>query len=212
MRVTPRPEKPGSSRERIIDLLRRSEHTVEELAEQLGVTDNAVRLQLSILERDGVVCVSGIRRDGNVGKPATLYGIAPAAQPSFSRAYVPFLSTLLATLGDRFSARQLRAIMRDVGRRLAGAQPPSRDQGLMARAEMASAVLNELGGVTTVHRRDGVAVIEGCGCPLSAAVAQREEVCVAVQTMLHDITGAEVQECCDRANGASCRFTLSLKA
>jgi predicted ArsR family transcriptional regulator len=210
--MAPMPEKAGSSRERIVALLRRADRTVEELANELGVTDNAVRLQLSILERDGTVEVAGVRRDGSVGKPATVYGIARSAQQSFSRAYVPFLSTLLASLGDKLSPRQLRGIMRDVGKRLAGGSVPPRDQGVLARAELASRVLNELGGVTTVHRRDGGAVIEGRGCPLSAAVAQREEVCVAVQTMLHDITGADVRECCDRANGgAQCRFELSLK-
>src|ERR1043166_3503397 len=90
-----------STRGRIVELLRRLARTVDELAAELGVTDNAVRLHLGALERDGVVRSRGGRREGAVGKPATIYEIDPAADPIFSNAYLPFLSTLLASLGDR---------------------------------------------------------------------------------------------------------------
>lgn len=45
----------ASTRGRIVTLLRHSSHTVEELAEALDLTDNAVRAHLATLERDGVV-------------------------------------------------------------------------------------------------------------------------------------------------------------
>ena len=189
-----------STRGRIVELLRRSARTVDELAAELGVTDNAVRLHLGALERDGVVRSRGVRREGAVGKPATIYEIDPAADPIFSNAYLPFLSTLLASLGDRLSVRELRALMRDVGHRLAG--DPATDAGsIAARAELASNVLNELGGLTTIERTGNGRTLEirGCGCPLSVAVGEREEVCLAVQSMLSAITGAEVKEHCDRS-------------
>ena len=188
-----------STRGRIVELLRRSSRTVDELAAELGITDNAVRLHLGMLERDGVVRSRGVRREGTVGKPATIYDIDPAADPVFSNAYLPFLSTLLRALGDKLSPRELRALMRDVGQRLAG--DAKAEGGLAARAEFASRVLNELGGLTTIEKAEGGRglAIRGCGCPLSAAVGERQEVCHAVQTMLAEITGAEVKEHCDRS-------------
>jgi predicted ArsR family transcriptional regulator len=189
-----------STRGRIVDLLRRSARTVDELAAQLEITDNAVRLHLGALERDGVVRAAGLRREGMVGKPATIYEIDPDADALFSKAYLPFLSTLLASLGDRLESRELRAIMRDVGHRLAG-DPSVDESSLASRVGLASKVLNELGGITTVQRAEtgrGL-VIRGCGCPLSSAVNANECVCLAVQTMLADITGAEVRERCDRS-------------
>ena len=54
--------------------------TVDELASAIGVTDNAVRLHLTALERDGLVRAEGVRREGSVGKPATLYAVTPDAQ------------------------------------------------------------------------------------------------------------------------------------
>jgi predicted ArsR family transcriptional regulator len=44
-----------STRGRVVTLLRRSGRTVEELARELGLTDNGVRAHLATLERDGVV-------------------------------------------------------------------------------------------------------------------------------------------------------------
>ena len=57
-----------STRGQIIMLLRRSSRTVDELAQALELTDNAVRAHLAALERDGVVQLRGLRRGS--GKPA----------------------------------------------------------------------------------------------------------------------------------------------
>lgn len=197
-----------STRGRIVDLLRRDSRTVEELARALDLTDNAVRLHLGTLERDGVVRARGVRREGMVGKPATVYEIAAEAEPAFSQAYVPFLTTLLDALRERLSVRELRALMREVGRRLAATQPPA-PGAIAARVESASQLLNALGGVTTVERDGETLRIRGCGCPLSVASKDREEVCIAVQSMLRDVIGADVSEQCDRSERPRCCFEVS---
>jgi predicted ArsR family transcriptional regulator len=198
-----------STKGQIVELLRRNVSTVDELAAELGVTDNAVRLHLGALERDGLIRARGVRREGGVGKPATIYEIAPAAEPLFSTAYVPLLTATLAALGHKLEARDLRALMRDVGHRLAG-QPAAEDATLAERAAIASGVLNALGGVTAVEPQgDGRVGIKGCSCPLASAVVVREEVCLAVQTMLADVTGARVREKCDRTGRPTCCFELS---
>ncbi|HXT14697.1 MAG TPA: helix-turn-helix domain-containing protein [Gemmatimonadaceae bacterium] len=199
-----------STRGRIVDLLRRRNRTVDELAAELGVTDNAVRLQLQLLERDGMVRSSGVRRDGGVGKPATFYEIVPSAEASLSNAYLPFLSTLLRALGERLTPQAFRALMRDVGHRLAG-DSPSTERDIEARVEVASRILNDLGGLTTIERSpDGRTImIRGCGCPLSVAVAERKEVCGAVQVMLSDVIGSEVREHCSRGDRPQCCFEIA---
>src|SRR3982751_3012298 len=106
----------GPTRGQVIALLRRGAMTVDELANTIGVTDNAVRLHLTALERDGLVRAEGVRREGSVGKPATLYAVTPDAQVAFSKAYEPVLSTLLVSLAGRLSGRELTELMRDIGR------------------------------------------------------------------------------------------------
>src|SRR3954463_7747597 len=172
-----------STRGRIVALLRRAPRTVEELAGELELTDNAVRLHLGTLERDGVVVAKGVRRGGGVGKPATEYEISAEAEPGFSEAYIPFLTSLLASVGDKLGSTELRSVMRDVGHRLAAASPEGAGDPL-APAQRASQLLNAPGGVTTVEKEGSRYSIKGCSCPLSVAVGQRAEVCLAVQTML----------------------------
>jgi predicted ArsR family transcriptional regulator len=93
------------TRARVIELLRGGRKTVDELAAALGLTDNAVRMHLAGLERAGLVRAEGVRRSGMAGKPATIYEIAPEAEPGFSRAYAPVLATLVEVLGDRLTSR-----------------------------------------------------------------------------------------------------------
>src|SRR6266487_4983351 len=82
----------ASTRGRIVTLLRRSSHTVEELAQALDLTDNAVRAHLATLERDGLVHQHGKRRSSS--KPASVYDLTPAAEELFSKAYGPVLRQL----------------------------------------------------------------------------------------------------------------------
>src|SRR5689334_8947424 len=95
----------GPTRGQVLALLRRGAMTVDELASAIGITDNAVRLHLTALERDGLVRAEGVRREGSVGKPATVYAITPDALAAFSKAYEPVLTTLLVSLAGRLKGR-----------------------------------------------------------------------------------------------------------
>ena len=177
--------------------------TADELAEALGLTDNAVRAHLGTLERDGFVQPQGERRDGRVGKPATLYQVSPDAEPLFSKAYLPLLTTLLAALGERFTAKELSGLLADVGSRLAaGVGHASGD--LSQRVQAASNLLNQLGGLSSVEEVEAGAryLIRSSGCPVGVAVKERPEVCEAIVTLLSELTGASVRSCCVRSGAA----------
>lgn len=197
------------TRARLVALLRRGRRTVEELAAALGLTDNAVRAQLLSLQRDGVARAAETRRDGAVGKPATLYDIDPAAEASFSRAYAPVLAALLAELRDRSSAKATEALLRDVGRRLAADH--ERATGSPAtRARQATALLTALGADVELERAAGAFVIRGYACPLSQAVREEPTVCAAVEELVGAVAGAPTRECCDRSERPRCRFEIAV--
>jgi predicted ArsR family transcriptional regulator len=198
-----------TTRGRVLALLRRGEMTADELAEALGLTDNAVRAHLATLERDGFVQAQGERRDGRVGKPATLYRIAAEAEPLFSKAYLPLLTSLLASLGERLSAEDLASLLTDVGNRMAAeVARPSGD--LSSRAQAASSLLNQLGGLSTIEEVEpGVRyLIQARGCPVGVAVQERAEVCEAIVSLLSELTGAKVRSCCVRTGRPSCCFEV----
>ena len=197
------------TRARVVDLLRREQRTVDQLARALGVTDNAVRLHLEALEREGIVRQIGLRRSGSAGKPAIIYEIDPQAETTYSRVYAPMLVTLIATLSDRMSEGELEAVMRETGRRLALLLRRS-EGDLFERVRSASSMLNQLGALTTVESLEGAGVVLiGAGCPLSAATSSHEVVCTAVGELLTVLIGTLADKQCSYVPRPTCRFSFN---
>jgi predicted ArsR family transcriptional regulator len=197
-----------STRGQIAALLRRGEQTVEELAEALGLTDNAVRNHLAILERDRIVRQDGVRRGKGAGKPAVLYALQPEAEAYFSRAYQPVLATVLDVIVDELPAEQAAEMLAKVGRRL-GVSVGGRASGTLEdRVGAAAAALRALGGEVDVVTEDGALTIRSAGCPLSSTVVRRPETCRAVEAFVSEIVGEPVRECCLRGARPRCCFTV----
>src|SRR5262245_23764551 len=89
----------ASTRGRVGALWRRGDRTVGDLAQALGLTDNAVRAHLAALERDGLVRQGGLRRGS--GKPAYSYELTAEAERLFPKADGPLLRLVLDVLGER---------------------------------------------------------------------------------------------------------------
>ncbi len=197
-----------SRRGRIVTLLRRSGRTVEELARELDLTDNGVRSHLAILERDGIVRQRGsVRRSGG-GKPAYVYELTPEAEDLFPKAYESVLEELLSVLAERLGPEESEALLRAVGRRMAEGQAVPTD-GVRTRLEAAVAMLNELGGLAELEERDGVLVIRGYSCPLTAVTPDHPEVCRLAETLLTELVGVPIDEHCDRGTKPRCCFKVS---
>jgi predicted ArsR family transcriptional regulator len=194
-------------RGRIIALLRRGASTVEELAGELGVTDNAVRAHLQLLEREGVVSATGSRQGPGAGKPATTYEISSGGESALSGAYAPVLAALLQTLAERTSAEELDALLREVGRRIG---PPKPDKGTLdARVRAAAALLASLGSELDVERTPDGYLLRGFACPLAAAVRGQPSACHAVEELVGAVVGnVTVEEHCDRSSRPRCRFAV----
>ena len=198
-----------STRGRVVTLLRRSGRTVEELARELGLTDNGVRAHLATLERDGIVRQRGsVRRGGGVGKPAFVYELTLDAEELFPKAYEPVLLRTLDAISERLGPEGLEALLRGVGRSLAeGKGVPSDDT--RRRLETAVETLNELGGLAELEERNGGFVIRGYSCPLAAVTPDHPEVCRMAETLISELAGVPIQERCDRGARPRCCFEVA---
>src|SRR5438552_233351 len=159
----------SSTRGRIILLLRRENRTVNDLAEALGLTDNAVRAQLTALDRDGLVQQSGFRPGRR--KPNAIYELTAKAEHLFPKVYGLILRYLLDVLKERISSRKLDDMVRTVGHRLTPSYIPA-VQAARRRDRIGQAVnvLRELGGFCEQAGQDGKAVLRCFDCPLAVAV------------------------------------------
>ncbi|HET9151852.1 MAG TPA: helix-turn-helix domain-containing protein [Gemmatimonadales bacterium] len=196
-----------TTRGRIVSLLRRREQTVDELARELGITDNAVRAQLGPLERDGLVRVAGVRKQAGAGKPAVLYDVPPEADALFSRAYAPMFTSLVTTLAERMDGPGLTAVMVNAGQRLADAYPaPTGDR--KRRLAAATDVMRQLGADVELVEQDGSVLLRGSACPLGVAVERRHEVCAAMQAFLEAMLGESLTRCCSYEGKPRCCFGM----
>ena len=202
----------GGTRDQIVAQVRRGPRTVDELAAVVGTTDNAVRAHLAVLERDGVVRQAGVRRGGGAGKPAVLYELDPAAEASFSHAYPPVLSAVVGAIAEQLAPEQTDRLLRAVGHRLALDVGGEARGSVRERVEAAANVLTALGGDVEIQEESGQLTIRGFGCPLSVAVSEHPQVCRTVETLVGDVAGEPVEQCCDHGDRPRCRFRFDAGA
>lgn len=197
-----------STRGRIIALLRGTTKTVNELAEETSLTDNAVRAHLLTLERDGIIRQRGVQR--GYRKPHYAYELTPEAENLFPKAYDALLNQLITALKGHLTAKMLEKVLREVGSSIAERQTLNQQDGnLENRLQRALNVLETLGGYAKIEREGGTLYIRSTACPFAAAVAQHPEVCRLAETLVAEIVGETVRERCNRESLPQCRFEIA---
>jgi predicted ArsR family transcriptional regulator len=199
----------SSTRGRIVTLLRRAGRTVEELAQELDLTGNAVRAHLAALERDGLVRLGGARRAG--GKPAQVYELSSAAERLFPKAHAPVLDALLTELDSRLDPRELSELARAVGRRLAAEGPPLAGN-FDDRLAAALTSLTELGGLVESEEAGDSVLLCGYRCPLAGVMPGHPELCDVIAALLAGRLGVPVEQQCAAGPTAQCRFVVDRDA
>jgi predicted ArsR family transcriptional regulator len=197
-----------TSRGRIVTLLRSGGLTADDIATRLDLTRSAIRVQITAMERDGVVRNVG-KRPGTT-RPSYVYELTPEVEQLLSKAYIPVLSHLVDVFAEALPTEQVETLLRRTGKALAGEL--SREKriagGLKARAAAASQLMNEqLGALTHVEGNGGI-TIRGAGCPLAALTGKHRGVCLTMESLLTEIVEAPVRECCDREGRPQCCFEI----
>jgi len=196
-----------STRGRIVALMRGTTKTVNELADELELTDNAVRAHLLSLERDGLVRLGGVQRGKR--KPHFASELTNEAEWLFPKAYDVLLNQLIAALKGRLTSEEIEEVLKEVGRSLARSQSTGDNRNdLEARIATGLQALASLGGAAHVTQEESSFFINGECCPLALAVAEHPEVCGLAETLLSEIIGAQVHERCEREGTPKCRFEI----
>ncbi len=195
------------ARNRIVQLLRKRKCTVEHLAKELGITENAIRAQIALLRREGLVEPVGEMR--GTRKPAVIYGPTRDVDLYFSKAYPSVLANLVDVLADQMSPKEFRTVMKKLGQKLAASRPrPARN--LRERVEDAVKFYESLGGLAEIEEEGKRLIIKGYGCPLAEAVAAHAGICVAMESLMSELIGVPVHQRCDRGKTPSCLFEVEL--
>lgn len=199
----------GETQVRLLGLLRRSRHTVTSLAEALGLTDNAVRMHIAALHRDGIVDQVGSQRDTG-GKPARLYALTREGEELFPKAYALVLGKLVDEIVRTHGRERAIQLLRAVGEHAAAEARAGTDP--QQRMEAAAAVFRDLGADALVEQTAAGWRMQSYGCPLSAVTAGHAEMCELGKAIVEKVVGTPVKECCQRGDRPQCAFEIDADA
>ncbi len=194
-----------TTRGKIIQLLCGSARTVTELAEQLVVSENAVRTHLAALDREGLVCLTG-KRPGT-RKPHFSYELTPKAHQLFRKGYEPVLLELLEVLAQKQSSEELSDLVLEVGRRFVRTYLPNLEQ--QAPAARLKSLINKASNAgipLSLARENGDVSLRGCSCPLTSVIERRPELCDVIARLLAEILNQPVSQHCDHGLSPRCEF------
>ena len=197
-----------STRGQIVMLLRDSTMTVNEIADKLKLTDNAIRAHLLSLERDRLVEQKGVIK--GFRKPHYAYGLTEEAQHLFPKAYASLFNKLLDVLKRTLSTVAVVNTLRDVGREIGDQNSSDGVADFDVRLDESLKTLESLGGAAKVVRENGKVTIKSESCPFGEAVSEHPEVCKIAESMIQEIVGRPVREVCDRESSPKCCFEIDL--
>jgi predicted ArsR family transcriptional regulator len=195
----------GESQARILRLLRRSAESIASLAAKLDLSANVVRLHLASLVRDGLARPAGVRKDTG-GKPAGLFEVTPDGDELFPKAYAAVLGAMVEEVAREHGVAHAIALLQSAGRRVGRSIAAGGDREV--RVATAADALRSLGADVEVVREPDGWLLQGFACPLSQVTAQHPEVCELARSLVEEIVGGTVSECCDRRARPRCQFRV----
>ncbi len=180
-----------------------------DLANEFGLSPNAIRQQFVLLERDGLVEGYSVRRGRT--KPTVEYRLTPAAEKYFPQHYDRMLNAVLREVRAVGGDAAVKAIFTSMGRR----------QSERLNASIAEKPAAErVAALTTLLRSSGVEVeaeqtaegftIREHNCPYSKTVGEHPEICSVIHSVMQDVVAPEVRQTDSLATGGSeCRFEIT---
>lgn len=199
-----------SARGKIVGALReRRSASAFDLAQAFGLSPNAIRQQLVILERDGLVAGHSVRRGKT--KPTVEYSLTPEANRYFPQQYDKMLNAVLREVRASGGPAAVQAIFDRIGRRSAERLAPALDgKPTEERVSSLVASLRAAGVAADYEKRpDGKLVLHEHNCPYAAVVAENPEACGAIHSILDRVAAGKASHVESLATGGDeCRFEI----
>ena len=195
----------------VSELRRRGSASAADLARSFGLSPNAVRQQLMVLERDGLVAEKSVRRGPT--KPTYEFSLTSEADKLFPQGYDKMLTAVLREVRDQFGTAGVEQIFDGLSRR---AIERARLEVTAVEPEQKVAQLTEIlrksGVVAEYSLIDGGFAIHEHSCPYSSVAKENPEVCNVIHHVIDETIGGSHEQTESLAHGGKeCRFELHPK-
>jgi predicted ArsR family transcriptional regulator len=201
-----------STRGKIVGALRqRRSASAFDLADQFGLSPNAIRQQLVILERDGLIAGRSVRRGKT--KPTVEYSLTVEAERYFPQRYDKMLNAVLREIRTAGGDDAVKAVFERIGKRSADRLGTVTDEHpTEERLQTVVAALKASGVAAELERTDhGTLLLHEHTCPYASVVAENPEACSAIHTILDRVVPGKAQQVESLATGGTeCRFEIDV--
>jgi predicted ArsR family transcriptional regulator len=192
----------------VSELRRRGSASATDLARSFGLSPNAVRQQLMVLERDGLVAETPVRRGPT--KPTYEYSLTPDAEKLFPQGYDKMLTAVLRELRSQFGTAGVERVFEGLSRRAIERARLSVTAGEPEqRVAQLTEMLRRSGVIAEYSLIDGGFALHEHNCPYSSAAKEHPEVCQVIHHVIDDTLGGDHTQTESLAQGGKeCRFEL----
>jgi predicted ArsR family transcriptional regulator len=198
-----------TTREHILHSVKaRTQITIAELADELGISPVSVRHHIAALQADGLVQAAEVRR--GVGRPHLEYSLTAAAHERFPAKYLQFSERLLDELKSSLPPDAIEAIftrmaegmVADYHQRLEG-------QPLEQKMELLVEMLGAEGFMAKWNRTGETISLTEYNCPYVRIGQRHPEICTIDQTVISQVLSADVEKTNCVLHGAEhCVFVI----
>ncbi|MBS3964800.1 MAG: HTH domain-containing protein [Methylomonas sp.] len=200
----------GTRQAQLMTLLLDSESglSIDELAAKLGISRNAVKQHLVVLEKRQQVFEAHLSNTG--GRPARIYALTQDGIQQFPKQYAWFCNLLLDELAADLYPDAFERLMWNMGVKLATSLLPQ-FTGLTAIQKQQALVelMQNLGYHAELRHEDGQAVIRASHCVYHDLALKHPALCQFDKALMATLLNAPVaQTHCMARKDCDCRFNL----
>lgn len=204
--------KTTSTRDQILNLLKRNNQlTVSIIAQDLNITEMAVRRHLNTLERDGIVETTLHRQA--MGRPTNVYHLSNIGQEMFPRNYDEFTIDILKDIEELAGNDKVKKLFEMRRERLKERYEkkltmPDFEERVMELAR----IHNEQGYMTEVEKaEDGTYIFKEFNCPIAEVAKNFPSICKTEIDLFKEVLQTDhvvCEYCLTSGEDAHCEFRI----
>lgn len=204
-------DRSSSTRNQILNMLKtKGSMTVGEMAEDLGITEMAVRRHLNTLERDDLIKSRLLRQA--MGRPTNVYYLSEEAENMFPKNYQDLSLELLKDVEELQGEHVVEELFRRRKQRMEESyQDFITDEDMEAKLEALARLQNEKGYMVEVKKEEGSGkyILVESNCPISNVAREYNVACDCERDLFKKVLKAEVsQKQCMATGGDNCVYEI----
>lgn len=198
-----------TTRDHILHHLRRgSAVTAKQLAQALSLSLSAVRQQLQLLEKEGLI--SPRRMAGGPGRPEHQYSLTAKAEGEFDKRYDAIATELLQAVVAVGGEQGLEAVLRERRvKQLKDFEGRLKEGSMEATLFALAQRLQDLGYMASVEVGSEQLLLKEHNCPYLEVAKQFPAVCESERRLYSELLGKEVEmRACQAFGDQLCTFAI----